>query len=109
MDRDDNLHAAIFVVFDSKSAYYLISTIDPDFRNSGASTLLIKKAIEYLAPFTQRFDFEGSMIDGVENSFRRIGARQIPYFAITRSNLAIELMLSFRNVLEKLQRKKQSA
>lgn len=109
VDRDGNLHAAIFVVFDSKSAYYLISTIDPEFRNSGASTLLIKRAIEYLAPFTQRFDFEGSMIEGVENSFRRFGARQIPYFAITRSNLAIEFMLSFRNGLEKLRRKRQFA
>ncbi len=106
VDKDGHLHAAIFVVFDSKSAYYLISTIDPDYRNSGAATLLLKRAIEYLAPHTRQFDFEGSMIEGVESSFRRFGARQIPYFAITRSNITMPYLLACRQVLKKLQLRK---
>jgi hypothetical protein len=106
VDKDGHLHAAIFAVFDSKSAYYLISTIDPDYRNSGAATLLLKRAIEHLAPYTRRFDFEGSMIEGVECSFRRFGARQIPYFAITRSNIAMAHLHACRQVLEKLQRRR---
>jgi len=108
VDKDGHLHAAIFVVFDAKSAYFLISTIDPDYRNSGAVSLLIKRAIEYLAPHTRRFDFEGSMIEGVESSFRRFGARQVPYFDITRSNIAVAHLLAFRQVLKKLQRRRLS-
>jgi GNAT superfamily N-acetyltransferase len=86
IDAEDHIHAAIFVVFDERSAYYLVSSIDPDERNSGAATLLIKHALEYLAPRTCRFDFEGSMIEGVETSFRRFGAKQIPYFSLTRAS-----------------------
>jgi GNAT superfamily N-acetyltransferase len=86
-DDQGSLHAAIFVVYDSKSAYYLISSIDPDHRGSGAATLLVRDAITYVSQYTERFDFEGSMIRGVEESFRKFGAIQMPYFSITRNNL----------------------
>lgn len=86
VDDNNNLHSAIFVVWNEYSAYYLISTIDPDFRNSGSATLLIWEAIRFLADKTQRFDFEGSMIEGVENSFRSFGAKQIPYHQVSKVN-----------------------
>jgi hypothetical protein len=85
-DEIGNIHAAIFVVYDKKSAYYLINTIDPDYRYSGAATLLVKEAITYVSKYTKRFDLEGSMIRGVENSFRKFGAVQTPYFNITKDN-----------------------
>jgi hypothetical protein len=80
------LHAAIFVVYDEKSAYYLISTIDPDYANSGSATLLLREAITYVSRYTTRFDFEGSMLEAVEQSFRRFGAKQVPYFNISKDN-----------------------
>ena len=86
LDDQKNLHAAIFVIFDKKSAYYLISTIDPDFRSSDSATLLVRDAIAYVSQYTNRFDFEGSMIRGVENSFRKFGAIQMPYFSISKDN-----------------------
>ena len=86
IDGQENIHAAIFVVFDKKSAYYLISSIDPDYRNSGAATLLVREAITYVSQYTKRFDFEGSMIRNVEHSFRKFGAVQTPYFNITKDN-----------------------
>ena len=86
VDSQQNMHAAIFVVFDHKSAYYLISSIDPDYRNSGAVTLLLRDAIAYVSQYTKRFDFEGSMIRGVEFSFRKFGAIQTPYFNISKDN-----------------------
>ena len=86
MDRAAQMHAAIFMVYDAHAAYYLISTIDPDFRNSGAATLLVWEAINHVAPLTRRFDFEGSMVQGVEQSFRRFGARQARFFQIERVN-----------------------
>ncbi len=84
LDATGAMHAAIFVVWDQASAYYLVSTIDPAHRNSGATTLLVRHAIEQVAPHTRRFDFEGSMIAGVEQSFRKFGARQTPYYRVWR-------------------------
>jgi len=100
IDKQSNIHAAIFVVFDKKSAYYLISTIDPDYRNSGAATLLLRDAMAYVSQYTKRFDFEGSMIRGVENSFRKFGAIQKPYFIISRNNcsLPIKILLRLRSL-----------
>lgn len=108
VDKEDNLHAAIFVVFDAKCAYYLISTIDPDYRNSGAATLLVKTAIEYLATRTRRFDFEGSMIEGVEASFRRFGARQVPYSSITRWSKRMSYLRDIQQAFGSLDRRHSS-
>jgi len=98
VDRNGNLHATIFVVFDRHSAYYLISSIDPRFRNSGAATLLLKEAISFVSQWTNRFDFEGSMIREVEHSFRKFGAIQTPYFNISKGRrpLVLELCRSAR-------------
>ena len=85
-DSEGNLHGALFVIFDNNKAYDLISTIDPDFRNSGAATLLVREAIVYVSRFVHQFDFEGSMIKGVEKSFRQFGAEQRPYFNIYKSS-----------------------
>ncbi|WP_370679876.1 methicillin resistance protein [Comamonas sp. GB3 AK4-5] len=84
-DELGNLHAALFVVWDKNSAYNLISTIDPDFRVYGAASLLIRDVIIYVSRFVNKFDFEGSMIEPVERSFRQFGAVQIPYFSIKKT------------------------
>lgn len=89
VDVHGNIHAALFVIWDANSAYDLISTIDPDFRKSGAATLLVKHIIEYVSDKTCKFDFEGSMIESVENSFRQFGAIQKPYFQISKINSRI--------------------
>ena len=84
LDKNDNLHAAIFIIFDRRSAYYLISSIDPDHRTSGSATLLLREAIVYASQYTKVFNLEGSMIKGVENSFRKLGGIQTPYFRISK-------------------------
>ncbi|HQB28381.1 MAG TPA: GNAT family N-acetyltransferase [Paludibacter sp.] len=105
-DMDGNIHAALFVVWDSQSAYDLISTIDPDYRNSGAASLLVKEIIKYVSNLTNKFDFEGSMIENVENSFRQFGAVQKPYFSVSRIDSRIlrikqGLGLIIRGILDK--------
>lgn len=96
IDEHENIHAAIFVVFDSKSAYYLISTIDPEYRTSGAATLLLRDAITWVSQYTKRFDFEGSMIRSVEHSFRKFGAVQTPYFSIIKDNRPLPVKAGVR-------------
>ncbi|MNF11290.1 hypothetical protein D3C80_2124830 [compost metagenome] len=41
--------------------------------------------IEFVADKTCKFDFEGSMSEPVERSFRQYGAVQIPYFAVSKT------------------------
>jgi len=101
IDKKHNLHSAIFVIWDNIEAYDLISTIDPDYKNSGATSLLIKTAIEYISKIVTKFNFEGSMIEGVEQSFRKFGAIQKPYFKITKTNSKlIKLGLCLKNILK---------
>lgn len=84
-DAKGNLHAALFVIWDRMSAYNLISTIDPDYRTYGAASVLIRDVIIYVSKFVDKFDFEGSMIEPVERSFRQFGARQTPYHHLTHT------------------------
>lgn len=88
-DADGNLHAAIFIAWQESSAYYLAGGGDPAYRESGAHSLLIWEAICYTSGICERFDFEGSMIPGVERFFREFGAIQTPYFTITKGGLSL--------------------
>lgn len=105
-DREGNLHAALFVIWNGTCAFDLISTIDPDYRNSGASTLLVRDMIRFLSGKTAAFDFEGSMIEGVANSFSQFGTAQIPYFHIGKTYDRKALLCSkAQNRLESLLKK----
>lgn len=83
IDDLGQIHSALFVIWDENSAYDLISTIDPDLRDSGSVSLLIREIIKYVSTKTAHFDFEGSMIEGVANSFRQFATIQKPYFNIS--------------------------
>ncbi|MDR1115399.1 MAG: GNAT family N-acetyltransferase [Tannerella sp.] len=88
-DREGRLHAAAFVVWQKSSAYYIAGGGDPALRSSGAHSLVLWEAIKYVSQYTDTFDFEGSMIPGVERFFREFGAVQKPYFTISRGKLSL--------------------
>ncbi|MFX0196635.1 MAG: GNAT family N-acetyltransferase [Candidatus Hodarchaeota archaeon] len=85
VDREGNIHAAFYIVWDENSAYYLMGGGDPVLRKSGATSLLMWEAIKFASTVTSRFDFEGSMIESVERFFRSFGAKQIPYYEVTNT------------------------
>jgi len=84
MDQENNIHCAQLFIYDRNSAYYLISGNDPDYKKSHSSTRLFYESMKYLSDKTKSFDFEGSMIESVEESYRKFGTVQIPYFRITK-------------------------
>jgi hypothetical protein len=84
-DENNNMHAALFLVWDKQTAYNLISVINPEYKSSGASTRIVWEAIKILSNKTTIFDFEGSMIKGVARSFQQFGTEQVPYFNIEKS------------------------
>ena len=83
-DTEGRIHAAAYVVWDKNSAYYLMGGSDPGLRNSGANSLCMWEAIKFASTVTKKFDFEGSMIESVERFFRAFGARQTPYFHVSK-------------------------
>jgi hypothetical protein len=88
-DENGLLHAAAFVVWQSNSAYYVAGGSDSALRSSGAHSLVMWEAIQFVSQFTDKFDFEGSMISGVERFFREFGAVQTPYFSIKKGKLSL--------------------
>ncbi|NQY74115.1 MAG: GNAT family N-acetyltransferase [Candidatus Margulisbacteria bacterium] len=85
VDSNGNCHAGTYLIWDSHSAYYLIGGGDPELRNSGATSLLVWKCIQFASKVTTSFDFEGSMLQPVERFFRGFGAQQTPYFEISKA------------------------
>lgn len=85
-DLDGNLVAAYFVAYDSTTAYALMSAFDKQKNVNGMTALLVWNIIKQLSGKVKVFDFEGSMDENVEYSFRYYGTKQVPYFQIVRSN-----------------------
>ena len=83
-DSEGNIHCASYYVFDNHWVYQLMSGTDPNFKRSEYKTLLVEKAIQYACETHRGFDFEGSMLEGVEEYFRKFGANQDPYFKISK-------------------------
>lgn len=86
-DSENNIHSALFLIWDKMSSYVHMVGEDPEFRNSGAGILLIWKAINFTKESLglNNFDFEGSMIEGVEQVRRDYGAIQTPYLQVSHT------------------------
>ncbi|WP_241517571.1 methicillin resistance protein [Campylobacter blaseri] len=99
IDDEKNIHSALFIMWDSCCAYYILTCINPNFRNSGADSLLIYESIKYVSQFVDVFDFFGSMMEKVEPVRRSFGAVQVPYFTITKTNSKI---LKIRELIKEI-------
>jgi lipid II:glycine glycyltransferase (peptidoglycan interpeptide bridge formation enzyme) len=94
-DRQNRLHAAVFIVWQNDCAYYIAAGTDPQLRKSGAHAYALWKAIVDLSKQVQTFDFSGTMLFGVEHFFREFGTIQLPYHVISKGkmNLLKKIML----------------
>jgi hypothetical protein len=89
-DDKGNIHALNLTVWDKESAYYLIAMRKREYNTSGGTEFLVDQTIKEVSRFVNRFDFEGSMIKGVEASYRYYGAHQTEYYQISRiTNVAL--------------------
>ena len=99
VDKNGVITAAMYTIWDTSSAYHLVYSIDPRFRNTGSMSLLVYNMICYLSDKTQKFDFEGSVIKNVEYSYRQFGTRQVPMFKVSKTNSKI---ISLYNLYRKI-------
>lgn len=91
-DEAGNVHSCAYYVYDEKVCYYLFGASDPAFRSSGAQSLLLWEGIQFASRHSEVFDFEGSMIEGIETFFRQFGGTCTPYYEVRKMTLFQEIM-----------------
>ena len=99
-DNPRIITGAIFYVWDSYSIYNLVTAFDPDYRNTGSSSLLFYQIMKDFSDSGLKFDFEGSMVETIEHSYNKFGTVQVPYYTIYGVfNYWTELKEAFRNIV----------
>jgi len=97
---EEQVIGALFYVWNEKSAYYLAGAVHPDYRNSGALSLLLNEAITKSKVTSQYFDFEGSMEAGIARYFASFGAQAEPFYQIEKyPNKIAEAALKAKKML----------
>ncbi|MEY2904756.1 MAG: hypothetical protein RJA52_772 [Bacteroidota bacterium] len=78
--------AGAYLLHDGNVCYYHISGENSQYRSLGSGILLLWEAINFAFDKlnVEVFDFEGSMIKGVESIRRQFGANPYPYFKIQK-------------------------
>lgn len=100
------LCAAVYLVWDNESVYYLIPFYNPQYKDSGAGAMLAVEAIKVAHDKGLIFDFEGSMVPGIANHYRQFGSDPAIYYSIERANsLFFRLMLWAQQLMVRLRHK----
>ncbi len=94
-DENNVMYCCRFIVYDSHCAHTLLSAYNPQFYVNGVTALLFWESIKYVSKKTKMFDFEGSMDEGIEHSYRQYGTIQTPYFQISKSNNSLFSVLKW--------------
>lgn len=86
-NRNDNAIGVVYIVWDEKRSYNLLSGYDHEEGHHGASSLAMWEAIKYTKNELglNEFDFEGSMIQPVERFFRKFGGKITPTYTVSWS------------------------
>jgi lipid II:glycine glycyltransferase (peptidoglycan interpeptide bridge formation enzyme) len=76
--------AAVYIVWDNKTAYYFLGGYDNKDSHHGAVSLALWEAIKYSREKLNLkvFDFEGSMIQPIERFFRKFGGEIKPRYVL---------------------------
>ena len=85
-DNEGNVHSCAYFVYDGNVCYYLFGATDPEFRSSGAQSLVLWEGIQFASKHSKSFDFEGSMIEGIENFFRQFNSKCVVYYGIRKNS-----------------------
>lgn len=95
--KNDELLGVVFCIYDTNVCYYLLGGVDKNSGVAGINNLLVLRSIERAKEMGCRiFDFEGSMLKGVEKFFRSFGPELYPYYTANKASLPIEILLKFK-------------
>lgn len=88
--------AGVFVIHDSRTAYYLLGGYGSESNHHGAGALAVFAAIRHARELgLHTFDFEGSVIPPIEKYFRGFGGKLSPYYRVNKAWLPLEMALKF--------------
>lgn len=88
-DRENNIHAVLWFVWDKHELYFLSGGGDPKYRNSGAKFLIYQEAIMLAAEKKLQINCSGSMIENIAYVFRQLGASPSPIHSLYKINSSI--------------------
>ena len=95
--KNNELLGMVFCIYDHRACYYLLGGVNKKAGIQGINNLLVQKSIEKAKELNcEVFDFEGSMLKGVEKFFRSFGPELFPYFTVNKASLPLELLLKFK-------------
>ncbi len=95
--KNKELLGVVFCIFDRDICYYLLGGVNKKSGVQGVNNLLVQRSIEKAKELGCKiFDFEGSMLKGVEKFFRGFGPELIPYFTVNKAILPLEIVLKFK-------------
>lgn len=96
-DASGNISSAVLCLYDTKSCYYLLAGNNREHMMNGANNLLVYKSILKAKELgCTIFDFEGSMIPGVEKFFRSFGGTLVPYYTVNKGIFLVETVLKLK-------------
>ena len=84
-NKNNDLLSALFFVWDENYGYNIDTVRKINHGSNNTSVFMIWEAIKFLENCTKNYDFEGSMIEGVAKRNQYFGAKQLPYFTISKS------------------------
>lgn len=101
-DKNNNVHSCGYFVYDQEACYYLLGASDSEYRSSGAQSLVLWEGIQFAAKNSKIFDFEGSMIEGIENFFKQFDSECMVYYEISKKNLFLEFFDIIKPKIKKM-------
>jgi hypothetical protein len=86
-NESGNIMAFVYLVWDSEDAYLLLGGRDPEYDKSNIKANLVWESIKIALSMGKNFDFEGSMMEGVQHNNSLFGCTVEPYSVISKSIL----------------------
>ncbi len=86
-DDDGKAHAACFLLYDKNVCYHLLSGQNTIYGNDGAMPFLLYNEILFASKNSRIFDFEGSMVEGIEQVYRRYGGKQVINWHVSKQSV----------------------
>lgn len=102
VDENNHVHSCGFFVFDENVFYYLTGARNPEFSKSQSQILLIWEAIQIASKNSLIFDFEGSMVEGIEKFFRQFGGECVPYYIIKKQSIISTIISDLKPYLKRI-------
>lgn len=99
--KQHGLVAFGFFPYDEKAMYNLVNLSVRGIKGmlGTVNLLLLNEAIEFALDKNLSFDFEGSMLPGVEAFFRKMGGKQVPIYRVQKSpSIKYSLLRAYKQI-----------